>query len=235
MLPPMTESRIALLSSVSCLACVVWLVFRPGPEGSLERYPPAAASQTTEPPVADRLHELSTQFEALRSQIDSLSVSRTAAPAVAPAAAVQGVEPLELLRQEVQALKFAVQALAELQAESSAGGVSHEVLELRREFPSTNWDACEILLQRALAAPGAYELDYLKSDNSPVLAELLMLRPRGVLQRFGSPTRTLLENGRFVWYYQAPQLDSEGQPARTVEITFDKGYVWNVVTDVSGS
>ena len=62
-----------------------------------------------------------------------------------------------------------------------------------------------------------------------------MLRPRDVLRRFGSPSQTQIDNGRFVWVYRSPQRDAEGRPERTMELTFDKGYVWDVRTDVSGS
>ena len=231
----MTETRAALLSNLACLVLVTWMVLRPPPQAVLDPQPASLPAQPPDARVTDQLRELSTQLEALRAQIANQVVSRSEAPVVAPSAGTTPDGGLGLLQQDVQALKFAVQALTDLQAEATTGGVSHSLPELRREFPTTHWGEWEKLLQRALAAPGASELGYLKSDKSPILAELLMLRPRDVLRMFGSPTRTQLENGRFVWFYQSPQLDGEGQPERTAEVVFDKGYVWNVVTDVSGS
>jgi|688.fasta_scaffold448380_1 hypothetical protein len=231
----MTESRIALLSSLACLALVVWLVIRPAPSAPMAPQAGAAPSFVTDAQVAAQLQELAARIEALQAQLAGQTVSRAEVPEAAAAAAATKLGSLAPLQEDLRALQFAVQALADAQAEASGGGVSHRLAELQREFPSMHWDACESLLQAALAAPDAREVSYLKSDNSPALAALLMLRPRDVLHRFGSPSQTQIDNGRFVWIYRSPQRDGEGRPERTMELTFDKGYVWDVRTDVSGS
>lgn len=230
----MTEIRIALLSSIACLALVGWMAFRGTPSAPVAPQPGPTPAFAAADRIVEQLQELSTRLEALRAEVANQVVSRSAVPLLEPPATTTP-EPLASLQQELQALKLAVQALADAQAEASGGGVSHSLPELQREFPSMHWDACECLLQTALAAPEAREVSFLKSDNSPALAEMLMLRPRDVLRRFGSPSQTQIDNGRFVWIYRSPQRDAEGRPERTMELTFDKGYVWDVRTDVSGS
>jgi hypothetical protein len=176
----MTESRIALLSSLACLALVVWLVIRPAPSAPMAPQAGAAPSFVTDAQVAAQLQELAARIEALQAQLAGQTVSRAEVPEAAAAAAATKLGSLAPLQEDLRALQFAVQALADAQAEASGGGVSHRLAELQREFPSMHWDACESLLQAALAAPDAREVSYLKSDNSPALAALLMLRPRDV-------------------------------------------------------
>ncbi|MBL8725211.1 MAG: hypothetical protein JNK49_14270 [Planctomycetes bacterium] len=46
-------------------------------------------------------------------------------------------------------LRLAVQALGEAQREGGPGAVSHHLRDLRREFPTSKWEACENQLRVA--------------------------------------------------------------------------------------
>jgi hypothetical protein len=230
---PGTESRVSLLSSITCLALVAWLVIRS--EASTSEPPPPIRSEASrESQLESRIGELASQIESLRDTFLRQPASRIAAPAAVATTATAGEAALAALQLEVQSLRVALQDWTEAQPGTATGMVSHNLPEIRREFPTTNWAACEALLQRALATPGAADLGHLDSDNSKVLGELMMLRPREVLLRLGSPSQTGFDNGRFRWTYGSPKVDSEGQPEQHVWVTFERGYVWDVDTDVSG-
>ncbi len=222
----MAESRITLLSSLACLLLVAWLVLRPAAATVAEIQPAVIAPPGQESQVAESLRELAARIESLRAQVASLGLQREAAPATA--AVAEAAEPLVHLQRELQDLRLAVQALGEAQAEGGAGAMSHNLRDLRREFPTTNWEACENLLQRAFAVPDAGERESLDSDRSAVLAELCMQRPRDVLLLLGAPTRTYIVNGRFEWRYESPKATEDGDPARWVRVLFEKGYVWHL-------
>ncbi|MFN8827381.1 MAG: hypothetical protein ACK501_20620 [Planctomycetota bacterium] len=233
MISPGTESRVALLSSIACLALVAWLVIRS--EASTSEPPlPLRSEGSRESQLEVRIGELASRIASIRDAFLQQPASRIAAPAAVSPGAAAGEAALAALQLEVQSLRLALQDWSEAQPGTVAGMVSHSLSEIRREFPTTNWVACEAMLQRALAEPGAADLGHLDSDNSKVLGELMMLRPRDVLLRLGSPSRTGFDNGRFRWTYESPKVDSEGQPEQHIWVTFEKGYVWDVNTDVSG-
>lgn len=226
----MTESRVALLSSLSCLALVGWLVVRA--ESATPTALPIAprSDQAAEGQLQERIQQLAARIDMLQHTIGQLTSPRTAASATATTA---GDAAFTALQHEVEALRLSIQELTALPAGGGTGEVGHGLAEIRREFPNANWPACAALLQRVLAEPGAAEHAHLDSDKSPALGELCMQRPRDVLLQLGPPNRTEIENGRFRWTYASPEVDEEGKPRQHLWVTFEKGYVWYVRSDVS--
>lgn len=231
MTSPMTESRAALLSSLTCLVLVTWLVIR-GESPTPTSPPIAPRFDQAEGRLQERLQQLASQIDVLQHTIGQLASPRAAAPATATPA---DEAALTALQHEVEALRLSIQELAACQSGGGAAAVGHSLTEIRREFPTTNWPACAALLQRVLADPAAAEHGHLDSDNSPALGELRMQRPRDVLLLLGSPSRTEIENGRFRWTYASPEVDEEGNPRQHLWVMFEKGYVWYVRTDASAS
>jgi hypothetical protein len=233
MISPGTERRVSLLSSITCVALVAWLLIRA--EASTSEPPLTLRSEASrESRLEDLVGELASRIESIRDAVLQQTASRIAAPAAVAPDASAGEAALAALQLEVQLLRLALQDWSEAQPGAAAGMVSHSLPEIRCEFPATNWAACEALLLRALAEPGASDLGYLRSDNSKVLGELMMLRPREVLLRLGSPSQTGFDSRTFLWTYESPKVDSEGKPEQHIWVRFEKGYVWDVTTDVSG-
>jgi hypothetical protein len=128
---------------------------------------------------------------------------------------------------ELQAIRLAIHSLADAQADSVAGHQSHNLDEIHRSHPTTNWAACQTVMQLAMA--DAPERRWFDNDKSATLRGLLMMRPGQVLERFGAPSMTKIEQGQFTWEYRSPGELAGGAHEPWLEFVFDKGYVWRVV------
>jgi hypothetical protein len=221
----MWERRITLVSSLASLVLLVWLAVSHGLEPVA--VPSAPESGTVEfQRIREELRNIAAKFEELRAALtrrEELHVAlesgtRELTPS-APTADFQG---------ELQAIHHAIQSLADAQADAAAGHQSHNLDEIHRNYPTTNWDACNAVMQRAMAEPGAAERSWSNSDKSPTLHGLVMLRSQHVLERLGAPSLTKIEAGRFVWDYQSPRVGADEVPGLCLEVIFDKGYVWDV-------
>ena len=123
---------------------------------------------------------------------------------------------------------MAIQSIADAHANAEAGYQSHNLAEIRQRFPVTNWDACSLVMRQAMAEPGAAEVSYFDGGKSATLHSLLMLRPKDVLERFGAPSETKMDEGHFYWVYQSPTVGADRRPEPCLQFTFAKGYVWDV-------
>ena len=83
---PMNEIRIALLSSVACLALVGWMAFRGMPSAPVAPQPGPMPAFAADDRIAEQLQELSTRLEALRAEVANQVVSRSAVPVLEPPA-----------------------------------------------------------------------------------------------------------------------------------------------------
>ena len=225
------ELRAVLVSSVACLLLGAWLTV----SNEMQR---CVVPVTPESGVAElvrlhndvhglvaRLEVAVARLEEVRAALESKAYERVARE---PGAELQS-EPVagRELRSELQTLQLVIQSLAEAYAHADAGH-SHNLTEIRRNFPVTNWEACKELMRQTLAEPLAAERSYFDSDKSTALHSLVMLRPKDLLERFGAPSETKIEASRFVWLYKSPTLGAEGQSERCLKFTFEKGYVWDI-------
>jgi hypothetical protein len=231
----MSELRVVLLASVSCLALAVWLTVSNELQQHAAFVTPAIGASDLDRlykelrGIVERLEEVRlgmARLEQFRAALESKSANRVPGETGGEPKGVRldGTE----LRSELEAIHMAIQGLADVHAQADAGYQSHNLTEIRRSFPTTNWDACSIVMRLAMAEPGAAEMTYFDGGKSAALRKLLMLRPKDVLERFGSPSETRMDANYFLWVYESPTTGADGRPDRRLEFTFSKGYVWDV-------
>ncbi len=111
--------------------------------------------------------------------------------------------------------------------------------EIRRQYPTTNWQACKTLIDKASRAAeqlrvelkkrGADDVD-LRADSAfteTLNAPIKMLTFKQVLDRFGAPNDVSVTHYGFEWEYHSPEK-SEGYAKEGIRITFMHGYVSEV-------
>jgi hypothetical protein len=221
----MSSLRVILLATLANFAVLVWLVV--GCEQGRGGVSPAQDTGMIETQrLREELRAIGRNIEEMRVALTDWKEAYVAHKSAARVPVEQ--EPTADLKSELQAIHLAIRSLLDAQADVEAGHQSQNLEEIRRTYPSTKWDAVNAVIQRAMAAPGGKEQSYFDGEESPALRALLMLRPKQLLEQFGAPSKTRIEQERFVWYYESPNLRADSEPEFCLEITFDKGYVWKV-------
>jgi exonuclease VII large subunit len=204
-----------------------WLVFRAEPQ-------PQLATAVDLEPVLQELRNM-------RSQIARLQQSTVAVPATANNARTQMDEQGRTIPRDIESRLARVQGSLRRLEEAVARiptPTTHSLEEIRRQYPTSNWQACKALIDKAsraakqqrvelqnLSDAEAYvrvkdDVVFMKTLNTP----MRMLTAKQVLDRFGAPTNISVSEHGFTWTYHSPEKTT-GHAYQVFTVRFAHGYV----------